>query len=158
MEMKSGIVGLTSSFKEAVNGLRPGEKVVFAGSVAVCTPFSELLAYAVKDMGLEMVYAPKARADLAKRMKWVEDVGYSVTSEPGETAGATLVVILGGLAMPKFGCSTAEVNDLISNVSEQRPKVVGVCFMNIFERAGWTEQVCFDTVINATMDVTVVQR
>ena len=42
MDKKTGIVGLTGSFGEAVADLPEGSKVVFTGSAALCTPFIEL--------------------------------------------------------------------------------------------------------------------
>jgi len=48
MEKKSGIVGFTGSFRECVKDIKNDYKVVFVGSVAVCTPFIELLSYAVE--------------------------------------------------------------------------------------------------------------
>jgi hypothetical protein len=45
MEKKSGIVGFTGSFRESVKDMENNSKVVFAGSIAVCTPFIELLSY-----------------------------------------------------------------------------------------------------------------
>ena len=56
-EKKTGIVGFTASFREVMADVPSGSKVVFAGSVAVCTPFIELLAYTVRDKNYEMLYA-----------------------------------------------------------------------------------------------------
>ncbi|HIC94255.1 MAG TPA: DUF2124 domain-containing protein, partial [Anaerolineae bacterium] len=51
-----------------------GSKVVFTGSVSVCTPFIELLAYAVRDRGFDMVVLsmglrpPKDAVNLANKL------------------------------------------------------------------------------------------
>jgi hypothetical protein len=38
-------------------------------------------------------------------------------------------------------------------------KVVGVCFMSLFEKAGWLDTVSFDLMIDATIDpVTVTKK
>ena len=42
MDKKTGIVGLTGSFHEAVADLHEGSNVVFTSSAALCTPFIEL--------------------------------------------------------------------------------------------------------------------
>lgn len=39
MDKKTGIVGLTGSFRESIKDIENNSKVVFTGSVAVCTPF-----------------------------------------------------------------------------------------------------------------------
>ena len=154
MEQRTGISGLTSSFKESVADLPPGSKVAFVGSVAVCTPFAELLSYAVKDLAFKLVYVPKADLAQARSIVWVENVGFSATGESMDPKGADAIVILGGLAMPKFGCPVDQVKSAITAISDGRnARVIGVCFMSIFERSGWTNELPFNKVIDATMTV-----
>jgi len=156
MEKKSGIVGFTGIFRELVADLKDGSKVAFTGSVAVCTPFIELLAYTVRDRGFDMLYVPKAVASEARQIKEIKGVGYSVVDEKGDPNGADAVVVLGGLAMPKFGCAPEDVNSLIEEISAgKNPKIVGVGFMNIFEKAGWDKKIKFDTVMDTTMEAVV---
>lgn len=159
MEQRTGISGLTSSFKESVADLPPGSKVAFVGSVAVCTPFAELLSYAVKDLGFELVYVPRADIAQARSIVWIENVGFSASGGPMDPKGADAIVILGGLAMPKFGCSVDLVKSAITVLSDGKDvKVIGICFMNIFERSGWTNELQFNRVIDATMTVRIKQR
>ena len=156
MEKRPGISGLTGAFRESVAQIAEGSKIVFTGSVAVCPPFAELLAYAVREKKFDLVYVPKADPRQARKIKWIEGVGYAVSEEGGDPRGASALIVLGGLAMPKFGCSIKEINAMISLLGEaQQPKVVGVCFMDIFQRSGWEGKVGFDTVINATMETEV---
>ena len=137
MERKSGIVGFTGLFRESIADLKDGSKVVFTGSAAVCTPFAELLAYAVRDKGFDMIYVPKANADEARKIKGIENIGYCVIDEKADPKDPDVVVVLGGLAMPKFGCEPEGVIQMIEALSgAKRPKIIGVCFMNIFKRAG----------------------
>ena len=156
MEPRSGIAGLTGSFKESIADLPPGSKVVFIGSVAVCPPFAELLSYAVKDLSFKLVYVPKANLAQARKIVWVENIGFSASGELTEAAGADAIVILGGLAMPKFGCPVDQVKSAIQAISKDKDtRVVGVCFMSIFDRSGWTNELPFSKVIDATMTVQV---
>jgi len=156
MEKKSGIVGFTGTFRESIADVKEGSKVVFTGSVAVCTPFIELLAYTVRDRGFDMLYVPRADAKEARKIKEIENIGYSVVDEKGNPQNPDAVVVLGGLAMPKFGCPPEDVTRLIESISgEKKPKVIGICFMNIFERAGWDKKVNFDTVTDTTMETVV---
>jgi hypothetical protein len=156
MEKKSGIVGFTGTFREGIADVKDGSKVVFTGSVAVCTPFIELLAYTVRDRGFDMIYVPKADAKEARKIREMANIGLSVVDEKADPKNPDVVVVLGGLAMPKFGVPPEEVNRLIADIAgKKRPKIIGVCFMNMFERAGWEEKVKFDTVMDTTLETVV---
>jgi hypothetical protein len=156
MEKKSGIVGFTGTFREQIGAVEAGAKVVFTGSVAVCTPFIELLAYTVRDKGFEMSYVPLADAKEARKIAEVPNVGFSVLDVPADPDAPDVVVVLGGLAMPKFGCAPEAVTAMIAELAgDAKPKIIGVSFMNIFERAGWNKQIPFDVVIDTTMESVV---
>jgi hypothetical protein len=155
MDKKTGIVGLTGSFREAVADLPEGSKVVFTGSAAVCTPFIELLSYSIRDKGLEMVFIPNADASKARKIKKQENIGMSVVDEVADPENPTVVVVMGGLAMPKFGCPAEDVTAMIKEISEEDPMIIGVCFMGIFKRSGWDEKIPFKTIIDTTMETQV---
>jgi hypothetical protein len=158
MEKRPGISGFTGAFKESVSKLPDGSKLVFAGSAAVCSPFAELLAYAVKDRNFELVFLPRANISEARTMHWSEGVGFSVTGEMGDPSNPGALVLLGGLAMPKFGCPLAQVQETVKGLCTKDTMVVGVCFMGIFEKEGWTKAIPFDSLINATMEATLNHR
>ena len=156
MEKKGGIVGFTGTFRENIADVKEGSKVVFTGSVAVCTPFIELLAYTVRDKGFDMLYVPRADAKEARKIKELVNIGYCVVDDKGDPKNPDVIVVLGGLAMPKFGCSPEDVNQMIESLSgDKRPKIIGVGFMNIFEKAGWDKKIPFDTVMDTTMESVV---
>ena len=156
MEKRSGIVGFTGTFRECISDIKEGSKVVFTGSVAVCTPFIELLAYTVRDKGFDMLYVPRADSNEARKIKEIANIGYSVVDEKGDPKNPDAIVVLGGLAMPKFGCAPEDVIRMIETLSgEKKPKIIGVSFMNIFERAGWDKKLNFDTLMDTTMEVAV---
>ena len=156
MEKRSGIPGFTGAFRDTMADIKDGAKVVFTGSVAVCTPFIELLAYTVRNRGFEMLYVPRAVAEEARRIKEIENIGYSVVDEKGDPNNPSAVVVLGGLAMPKFGCPPEDVIRMIEELSgDERPRVIGVGFMNIFERQGWDKKIKFDRLIDTTMEVMI---
>jgi len=156
MEKRSGIVGFTGTFRENIADVKEGSKVVFTGSVAVCAPFIELLAYTVRDRGFDMLYVPRADAKEARKIKEIENIGYSVVDEKGNQENPDVIVVLGGLAMPKFGCPPEDVIHMIEDISgDKKPKIIGVGFMNIFEREGWDKKINFDTLIDTTMEVVV---
>jgi hypothetical protein len=85
-----------------------------------------------------------------------ENIGYSVVDVQGDPINPNVVVVMGGLAMPKFGCSPEDVSKMIDEISvDYKPKIIGVCFMNIFERTGWTKKVSFDVLIDIYMETIV---
>lgn len=156
MEKKSGIIGFTGAFRESIKEINNGSKIVFTGSVAVCTPFIELLSYTIRDKNFEMVYVPIADIKEAKKIDMVKNIGYSVLDVPVDPYGPDVVVVMGGLAMPKFGCAPENVLKMIKEISvDHKPKIIGVCFMNIFEKIGWTKKISFDVVIDTKMETVV---
>lgn len=156
MENKTGIIGLTGSFRESIKDMEKNSKVVFTGSVAVCTPFIELLSYTVRDKDFDLIYMPKVDVNNAKQIKMLPNIGFSVVGEKADPQNPDVVVVLGGLAMPKFGCAPEEVNNMIQELSgEQKPKIIGVCFMNIFKDAGWEEKLDFDVIIDTSLQTVV---
>ena len=156
MEKKSGIIGFTGAFRDSVKEIADGSKIVFTGSIAVCTPFIELLSYTIRDKNFDMVYVPVADLKKAKMINMQENIGYSVVDVPADPKGPDVVVVMGGLAMPKFGCSPEDVLKMIKEISvDHKPKIIGVCFMNIFERTGWTKKISYDVLIDTNMETTV---
>lgn len=156
MEKKNGIIGFTGSFRESIKGIDNNSKVVFTGSVAVCTPFIELLSYTVRDKNFDLIYVPKVDIANAKQIKMLPNIGFSVVDEKADPQNPDVVVVMGGLAMPKFGCAPEEVDNMIQEISGgQKPKIIGVCFMNIFENSGWEEKLDFDVIIDTTLQTVV---
>lgn len=149
-----GINGLITAFMEVINGFddyKKGKKVAFAGSVGVCTPFVELLAYGARKKGLDMVFIPGADLEKTKMMRLVEDVGYQVTEDNGDAQGSDIIVILGGLAIPSSKKTVEDIKNLINRINPDA-KIIGIGFMGIFEKEGWTEDIGFDVVIDSTID------
>ncbi|MDI9641933.1 MAG: DUF2124 family protein [Archaeoglobales archaeon] len=157
MEKLRGIVGLTQAFRDAVSDLREGSKIVFVGSPYVCPPFVELLAYAVRDKNFEMLFIPKANESEARRIRELKNIGYCISNEKANPSDPEAVVLLGGLAMPKFGCSAEEVSAMVKRLSKMKsPIILGVCFMSIFKKQGWDRTFSFKRLIDATVEVEIV--
>ena len=153
-----GINGLLTAFVESIKDLDREAKVTFAGSVGVCTPFVELLAYSVRNKGFEMAFIPDAIVEDTRKMKLIEGVGYQVIDEEADPRDSDTVVILGGLAMP-FSKKTAEdILKMIDEASNKKTKIIGVGFMGIFEKQNWMDKIDFDVVIDGTIDPVRVLR
>lgn len=149
--INKGITGLLTAFKESLDDLKEGSKIVFTGSVGICSPFAQLLAYSVRDSGFEMIFIPKAIAQNAKKMKLIKEVGYQVMNEDTDPSDCDVIVILGGLAVPKYSTSPEDVLKMIDKISKNA-KIIGFGFMNVFEENGWTDAIKFDVLINGVID------
>ncbi len=147
-----GIKAFLGSYREIVEELIGGEGIiVYSGCAGTCTPFAELLAYTVRDLDVKQYYS----IDLEPKFHpmAIMDHGVVVEEDAIGLKEADLVVLLGGLAMPHSEVTAEDANRFIENLGN--PNVVGVCFMSIFDEAGWTDEVDFDAIIDAYIEVEV---
>jgi len=153
-----GVPGILRPFKEYLekNQFGKGDQVVYYGVPGTCTPFIELLAFAVRGLGLEQVFVPYFNEDQAKKILFTENIGMQIS--PGRVSPAPAVqVIMGGLAMPNVPVTVDNAKSVIN--THNNSVVIGVCFMNMFEKADWSKEIGFDLLIDATIDpVTVSLR
>ncbi len=131
-------------------------QIVYYGCVGTCTPFVELLAIAVRGFGYDQVFVPLIDESKAKTLEEIPDVGMQVSTVPAEL-NPKVLVILGGLSMPYVPVTKEQVKGLIGKY--ENVIVIGVCFMSMFEKAGWLDTVQFDLLIDGTLDpVTITKR
>ena len=152
-----GITGVLRPFREFIQrkGVKAGDQIVYYGCTGTCTPFVELLAVALRGFRYEQVFVPLLEEGKAKKIHEVPDVGMQVSSETA-VLNPRVIVIMGGLSMPLMPVTKEQVRDLIDSHGDAI--VIGVCFMSMFEKAGWTGTVNFDLVIDGTLDpVTVTE-
>ena len=140
-----GINGQIVAFKKEVGD---AQKITFVGSPGVCTPFAELLAYAIRDK--ESHFIPLLDIGNCHEFE-SKSYGMVLNEEVSNPRDSDVVVLLGGLSMPKYDLDTDEVNDLIKDIIKDGGQIVGVCFMDMFTKAGWLEKVSFDCVIDGTL-------
>jgi len=145
-----GVGGILNSFKSLIEG---SENITFVGTPGFCTPFAELLGFVARDK--KLAFVPNLDFDKARSI---------VTTPEGMQLGeltdahADVVVLLGGLSMPKSGisCENAEkVTIKILENSEKR-KVIGLCFQSMLTQQKWDELINFDHIINADLAVEVL--
>jgi len=157
-ETLRGVPGILRPFNDYLqsSGLKEGDQIVYYGCVGTCTPFVELLAVAVRGLKFEQVFVPFLDESKAKLIHNVDDVGMQVSAKAAVLRPKALI-IMGGLAMPNVPVTKEQVQALIHK--HGGVKVVGVCFMNMFEKAEWLPELKFDIIIDATIDpVRVVKR
>jgi hypothetical protein len=157
-ETLKSVPGILRPFKEYIRSLdlSAGDQVVYYGCVGTCTPFVELLAISIRSFPIDQVYVPLLDEKRAKKICNVPDVGMQVSGGPVVPA-PRVIVIMGGLAMPLMPTSKEDVKAMID--SHRDANVIGVCFMSMFEKAGWLDTIPFDLLIDATIDpVTVTKK
>ena len=157
-EITRSVPGILRPFKDYIKslGLTKGDQIVYYGCVGTCTPFVELLAISIRSFPVEQVYVPLLDESKAKKIRDVPDVGMQVSGGPA-TVHPKVIVLMGGLAMPLMPNTKEDVKAMIAG--HDKVKVIGVCFMSMFEKAGWLDTIEFDLLIDATLDpVTVTRR
>lgn len=140
-----GLNGQLVTFKNEVGDAR---KITFIGSPGVCTPFAEFAAYSVRDK--ENHFMPLLNIDECHEF---EHKSYAMVlkDEISDPHGSDVVVVLGGLSMPKYDVDTSELNDLIDEILKDEGKIIGLCFMDMFTKANWLDKVDFDCIIDGTL-------
>ena len=145
VENWKGINGQLVTFKKEVVD---AEKITFVGSPGVCTPFAELLAYAVRDK--ETHFIPLLDIDDCHQFE-SRPYGMVLKDEVSNPQESDAVVLLGGLSMPKYDVDTEELKALVGSILKENGQLIGVCFMDMFTKAGWLEKIDFDCVIDGTL-------
>ena len=140
-----GINGQIVTFKKEVGD---AEKITFVGSPGVCTPFAELLAYAVRDK--ETHFIPLLDADDCHQFE-AKSYAIVLKDEVSDPKESDVVVLLGGLSMPKYDVDTEDAKALVADILKEDGQIIGVCFMDMFSKAGWLEKIDFDCVIDGTL-------
>ena len=146
-----GVPGILRPFKEFIekNGLKKGDQIIYYGVPGTCTPFIELLAFALRSLEPEQVFVPFVDESRAKKIGYVDHVGMQARMAP-VTFKPKIIVIMGGLSMPNVPVKAEQVKSML----EKHPGVlvIGVCFMHMFEKAGWLPVISFDCLIDAMID------
>jgi hypothetical protein len=153
IETSKGLSNLLKVFKASLAslGLEPGNKVVFVGCSGTCLPFVELFAYTIRDSRTTMAFVPDGIVDDARSLGLVPGIGMQAGGVV-DPSGADYIVLLGGLSMPACTLGIEGSNEVIGRIKKPGAKVVGVCFMSMFEKAGWYGKVPFDLVIDAGIE------
>lgn len=146
-----GVGGLLNSFKSLVEG---AEKITFVGTPGFCTPFAELLGFVVRDR--KLTFVPNMDFEKARTILMTPE-----GMQLGELtdARADVVVLLGGLAMPKIGTGPEKAKEISRKVLEnsEKTKVIGVCFQSMFMQQKWDEVINFDYIINSDLAVEILE-
>lgn len=150
-EFLSGVPGMLRPFKEYLEkkGIKAGDQVVYFGCPGTCTPFVELLGFAVRGLELEQIFVPYVEESKSQRLRLVPDIGMQAGG-PAKIGIPKAVVIMGGLSMPNVPVTLEQVMSAVAKYPDTA--LIGICFMNMFEKAGWLKTLKFDFLIDATIN------
>ncbi len=158
IDTTKGVSGISRPFKSTLEQLNMGNDdiILYVGLPGVCTPFIELLSYAIRTLEIKQIFVPNCQADRAKSIMSVQDVGVQF-GDAADVTRAAVIVILGGLAMPISPVKQDEAARFLDRFLQPDGKVIGVSFMGMFDQVGWTSALPFDHVIDATIDPVKVE-
>ena len=156
-EVFHGVPGILRPFKEFMekNSIKKGDQIAYYGVPGTCTPFVELLAFAVRSLEPEQFFIPYVDETKVKKIEHMADVGMQARVS-SLALHPKIIVIMGGLSMPNVPVKAEQVKAVIDK--HPGALVVGVCFMHMFEKAGWLPAVSFDCLIDANIDPVEVVR
>lgn len=139
-----GLNGNLMAFKKEVGD---AEKVTFVGIPGVCSPFAELFAYVIRDK--ESVFMAKTHIETARKIEKTSlGMQFSEEADPH----SCVVALLGGLSMPQYEVDVDDVKKLLEEILEPDGKIIGLCYMGMFKKAGWDELIDFDCIINGVLN------
>lgn len=150
VESLRGVPGMLRPFKEYIKtlGLNQKDQILFYGCPGTCTPFVELLGYAIRDLGCQIAFVPFLDENKAITLVNRDNIGLQASAEP-EKIDPSLIVIMGGLAMPNVPVSAEETKDVTGKYNS---RIAGICFMNMFAKEKWTDVIDFEMIIDAEID------
>jgi len=137
-----GLGGMLNGFRDLV---KDDQKIMFVGSPGFCTPFALFLGYPVREK--ELAFTPGLNKEKARKIITTE---YGLELGEKSSFEADVVVILGGMAMSKMGVKPEEMKDFLAKMKYK--KLIGVCFMSIFEKSVWCQALQFDYLINMNIE------
>ena len=143
------VPGILRPFKAYIDGLSlaAGDQIVYYGCPGTCTPFIELLGFAIRSSPAQQVFVPLTDESKARKIVSVTDVGMQVSQEKVKV-NPKVVVLMGGLSRPGTNVTPEQMKAVIS---KHRVPLVGVCFMKMFEKTGWTKTFDFSLLIDANI-------
>jgi hypothetical protein len=159
VDTTKGLSGMLKAFKSMMLGLGlgPATKIVFVGNPGTCVPFIELFAYTIREQVKGMVFIPDGIVDDARSIWLVGGVGMQIGGLV-DPYNADYVVLLGGLSMPGSKVSPEQAGQISGRLLKPGGKVIGICFMDMFAKAGWEDKVRFDIVMNADIDNVTIAK
>ncbi|MBC2699018.1 MAG: DUF2124 domain-containing protein [ANME-2 cluster archaeon] len=153
INVSKGIGGLLNIFKDIS---KDSGRITFIGTPGFCTPFAELLSFVIRGSEKKLVFIPNTSVDRARSI--ISTPEGMQLGEPADPA-ADMVVLLGGLAIPKMNTDVNEIKKVIDDITNPDNRtIIGVFFMSIFQETGWTDVIDFDYLLDSHMKNTTLKK
>ena len=108
-----GLNGNIVAFKETIGDV---EKVTFLGTPGVCTPFAALFSYAIRNKESHFI----SLTDIGSSHQFeFKPFGMQLNEETSNPHESDVVVLLGGLTMPKANVDLDELNATIEEILKE---------------------------------------
>ncbi len=129
-------------------------RIFIFGCGGSCTALAELIMFGLRGIkNCEMFYVPNLKMDRAHKMRYNPELGVQLEEHPYDGSKADVIILMGGLTIPKYGLDVNEVRDLIDRISNNDTMIIGACANSVFQKSGWTEKIDFDYIVDITMNV-----
>lgn len=142
-----GLSGLSRCFRRAIVESKRSGKLLFVGSPFTCLPFAEFLTYSIRDLPIKAYFSPNGDLDKISEIVAKEGIGYTIGNVE-KVEDFEIVVLLGGLAMPKSQVDPASLKEKLSKVSKL-DCVIGVCFQGVMKKPEWIDTFRFKYFIDS---------
>ena len=141
---EEGWVGYNKAFRRLVEAETVrGDTIIFSGNPGSCFPFASRFFYEIRDLDLDMFWAPSAELEEARKLEWVEGVGFQV-GEKRKPPKAKLIVLTPGLQKVEAW----KIESFLENALKKGGKVVGETpITGAFERIGWKGKINLDYIL-----------
>jgi|Deesub1362A_J573_1020465.scaffolds.fasta_scaffold00454_27 hypothetical protein len=148
-----GLAGFNSSLLKLIQKIlkeKDERRVVFVGCTGICIPLTELIIFGLRGIrDTRFFYILNAQKDNTYE---IEFNGLEFDWRRNNSViNAEVVVLLGGLTIPKFNVTPKDVNNLIEELSPDA--VIGASGSNVFSKSGWLEKVRMDYLIDMSINV-----
>ena len=131
-------------FKELVlqTGIKAGGNLIFAGCPGPCYSFATYFGFGLRDLNLNLYYAPESDINHLHRLEYLENVGI-VASRKAKPVKAKVIVLMSGLCRIPF----EHTRKFIAEALASDGVIIGESVApGIFEAQGWDKEIPFDAL------------
>ncbi|MGQ9760087.1 MAG: DUF2124 family protein [Candidatus Methanomethylicaceae archaeon] len=147
--VEKGLVGLSKCFRKAIIDCSKSRNLLFVGTPFTCLPFAEFLTYSIRDLPIKTYFSPNGDTDRTTEIVERSGVGYTL-GDITSKKDFQIVVLLGGLAMPKSQIDPLMLKERLRMLSPLEV-VIGVCFQGVMNKPEWKDVFKFKYFIDADL-------
>jgi hypothetical protein len=154
---------MLSIFREVLlrSGIREKENLMFAGCQGPCYSMATLFSFGLRDLNLNLYFAPDADIEQLRRLEYIENLGVVATQRKNpfspaaqqrdiisDGVKAKVLIIMSGLVMVPF----KKVLKFVNEALEKGGVIIGETVVpGLFEEKGWDKQIPFNYLFEFSM-------